>query len=71
MLFPCCVVSLPQVHLRLDTSLEQDKLPVQGFISRSLALGEWTAGAVAAAAVAAAGCGSFSQQLGTEQQQSH
>lgn len=29
-----------QVHLRLDTSLEQDKLPVQAYISRNLGLGE-------------------------------
>lgn len=33
--------SSTQVHLRLDTSLEQDKLPVQAYMSRNLGLGEW------------------------------
>lgn len=28
------------VHLRLDTSLQQDKLPVEAFVSRSLGLGD-------------------------------
>jgi len=32
--------SIGPVHLRLDTSLEQDKLPVQTYISRNLALGD-------------------------------
>jgi hypothetical protein len=31
---------LLQVHLRLDTSIEQEKLPVQTYISRNLGLGE-------------------------------
>lgn len=44
----CCVsplsIFLPtQVHLRLDTSLEQDKLSVQTYISRNLGLGECVA----------------------------
>lgn len=29
-----------QIHLRLDTNLEQEKLPVQTYISRHLGLGE-------------------------------
>jgi hypothetical protein len=28
------------VHLRLDTSLQQDKLPCQSYVSRSLTLGD-------------------------------
>jgi hypothetical protein len=33
-----------QVHVRLDTTLQQDKLPCQAFVSRSLALGANTLG---------------------------
>jgi len=32
--------SIGPVHLRLDTSLEQEKLPVQAYISRNLGLGD-------------------------------
>lgn len=30
----------PQVHVRLDTSLQEDKLKIQAFVSRSLTLGD-------------------------------
>lgn len=31
---------LLQVHLRLDTSLQEDKLKVQAYVSRTLTLGD-------------------------------
>lgn len=37
-MFAACFL---QMHLRLDTSIEQEKLPVQTYISRNLGLGEY------------------------------
>jgi hypothetical protein len=44
-LLACCLIATccdcyTQVNLRLDTSLQQDKLPCQTFVSRGLQLGD-------------------------------